>query len=168
MRSSPASRCPAPSATSRPAGPTPPARRRPTRQPGQRPAPPAARTRPDRNPAAPSAPRRSPAPLHTPVTQRDLEAEVASCVGGVGSPILSNIYLDRLDKFAGTVLIPEYTRGIIRVANPEYARLTRAISDAWRQGDRAAVRRLRAAARDPARGPGRSRLPEAEIYPVRR
>jgi retron-type reverse transcriptase len=27
--------------------------------------------------------------------------------GGVVSPILSNIYLDRLDKFAETVLIPE-------------------------------------------------------------
>ena len=27
------------------------------------------------------------------------------------SPVLSNIYLDRLDKFAETVLIPEYTRG---------------------------------------------------------
>jgi retron-type reverse transcriptase len=27
------------------------------------------------------------------------------------SPILSNIYLDRLDKFVETVLIPEYTRG---------------------------------------------------------
>src|SRR6201998_1573611 len=31
--------------------------------------------------------------------------------GGVVSPILSNIYLDRLDNFVETVLIPEYTRG---------------------------------------------------------
>ena len=31
--------------------------------------------------------------------------------GGVVSPILSNIYLDRLDTFVETVLIPEYTRG---------------------------------------------------------
>jgi group II intron reverse transcriptase/maturase len=31
--------------------------------------------------------------------------------GGVASPILSNIYLDRLDTFVETVLIPEYTRG---------------------------------------------------------
>ena len=38
--------------------------------------------------------------------------------GGVASPVLSNIYLDRLDKFAETVLIPEYTRGSRRVANP--------------------------------------------------
>src|SRR5208283_303503 len=47
------------------------------------------------------------------------------CVGGVTSPILSNIYLDRLDKFAETVLIPEYTRGIIRVANSKPARTPR-------------------------------------------
>ena len=38
--------------------------------------------------------------------------------GGVVSPILSNIYLDRLDKFAGTVLIPEYTRGIKGTRTP--------------------------------------------------
>ena len=57
--------------------------------------------------------------------------------GGVVSPVLSNIYLDRLDKFAETVLIPEYTRGVTRAANPEYARLTRAISDAGGAGDRA-------------------------------
>jgi retron-type reverse transcriptase len=38
--------------------------------------------------------------------------------GGVVSPVLSNIYLDRLDKFAETVLIPEYTRGTRRIANP--------------------------------------------------
>ena len=31
--------------------------------------------------------------------------------GRGGLPVLSNIYLDRLDKFAETVLIPEYTRG---------------------------------------------------------
>src|SRR5690242_8074685 len=82
--------------------------------------------------------------------------------GGVASPVLSNIYLDRLDKFAETVLIPEYTRGKIRVANPEYARLTRAISDAWRRGDRRAVRQLRVQRRGVPRGdpgdPGYRRL----------
>src|SRR5712691_3487242 len=82
--------------------------------------------------------------------------------GGIISPILSNIYLDRLDKFAEQTLIPEYTRGIIRVANPEYARLTRAISDAWRRDDRAAVRQLRTQRRGIPRGdpddPGYRRL----------
>jgi len=40
--------------------------------------------------------------------------------GGVVSPILSNIYLDRLDNFVETVLIPEYTRGKPRRHNTEY------------------------------------------------
>ena len=31
--------------------------------------------------------------------------------GGVCSPILSNIYLDKLDKFVETVLLPKYNRG---------------------------------------------------------
>src|SRR5215469_7271211 len=82
--------------------------------------------------------------------------------GGVASPVLSDIYLDRLDTFAETILIPEYTRGVTRAANPEYARLTRAISDAWRRGDRRAVRQLRARRRGVPRGdprdPGYRRL----------
>ncbi|MGB0091432.1 MAG: hypothetical protein WBP81_02705, partial [Solirubrobacteraceae bacterium] len=32
--------------------------------------------------------------------------------GGVLSPCLSNIYLDRLDKFVEAALLPEYTRGV--------------------------------------------------------
>lgn len=40
--------------------------------------------------------------------------------GGVTSPILSNIYLDRLDRFVETTLIPEYTRGTARKKNPGY------------------------------------------------
>jgi len=40
--------------------------------------------------------------------------------GGVASPILSNIYLHRLDRYVETVLIPEYTRGTGRVPNPDY------------------------------------------------
>jgi len=40
--------------------------------------------------------------------------------GGVASPVLSNIYLDRLDQFAGKALIPEYTRGHKRRRNPAY------------------------------------------------
>ncbi|MGI5515999.1 group II intron maturase-specific domain-containing protein [Streptomyces sp. CA-106131] len=43
---------------------------------------------------APAPPR----PLHPPVTQRDLEAEVAHCVGGVLSPLLANIALSVLDE----------------------------------------------------------------------
>ena len=48
------------------------------------------------------------------------DAQSGAPQGGVVSPILSNIYLDRLDKFVETVLIPEYTRGERRAANPDY------------------------------------------------
>src|SRR6266702_504586 len=64
--------------------------------------------------------------------------------GGVVSPVLSNIYLDRLDKFAEKVLIPEYTQGMGRAVNPAYARVISAIKRARKRGDRAAVRQLRA------------------------
>ena len=40
--------------------------------------------------------------------------------GGIVSPILSNILLDKLDKFVENVLIPHYTRGSRRKVNPEY------------------------------------------------
>jgi group II intron reverse transcriptase/maturase len=63
--------------------------------------------------------------------------------GGVVSPILSNIYLDRLDNFVTDTLIPEYTRGTRRARNPVYQRLGSAVATAWRRGDRAAVRSLR-------------------------
>jgi group II intron reverse transcriptase/maturase len=72
--------------------------------------------------------------------------------GAVASPILSNIYLDRLDKFAETVLIPEYTRGAVRVINPEYGKVTAATGKASLRGDRAAVRQLRAQRRGTPRG----------------
>src|SRR5215469_7233618 len=75
--------------------------------------------------------------------------------GGVVSPVLSNIYLDRLDKFAETVLIPEYTRGKSRKANPAWTKVAKAMAAARRRGDRAAVRALRQQRRGlPARDPG--------------
>ena len=43
--------------------------------------------------------------------------------GGVVSPILANIYLDRLDKFVETVLLPAYNRGAKRRMNMAYNRL---------------------------------------------
>lgn len=63
--------------------------------------------------------------------------------GGIASPILSNIYLDRLDKFIETQLLPEYTQGERRERNPEYEQVSAAIRGARRCGDRAAVRALR-------------------------
>jgi group II intron reverse transcriptase/maturase len=63
--------------------------------------------------------------------------------GGVVSPILSNIYLDRLDTFVETVLIPEYTRGAGRADNPAYTKVKSAAARARKRGDRAAARDLR-------------------------
>ena len=63
--------------------------------------------------------------------------------GGVLSPCLSNIYLDRLDKFVEPVLLPEYTRGVRRKPNPEHRRATNGIYRARKRGDQAAVRVLR-------------------------
>ncbi len=63
--------------------------------------------------------------------------------GGVVSPVLSNIYLDRLDQFAETVLIPEYTRGAVRRGNPEYGRVRVAAARARKRGDRPAALALR-------------------------
>ena len=62
--------------------------------------------------------------------------------GGVVSPILSNIYLDKLDKFVEQELIPQYTRGARRKGNPEYHRTAARLAHARRHGDRAAARDL--------------------------
>ncbi len=66
--------------------------------------------------------------------------------GGVLSPCLSNIYLDRLDKFVEAALLPEYTRGVHRSNNPEYKRIASAIRRARKRGDYAATRALQQAA----------------------
>ena len=44
--------------------------------------------------------------------------------GGIVSPILANVYLDRLDKYVETMLIPAHTRGTDRRPNREYTRLS--------------------------------------------
>jgi hypothetical protein len=67
--------------------------------------------------------RDTPRPLQPSITQRDIKTEVANCAGGVISPILSNIYLHKLDEFVETELIPEYTRGEARGHNREYLRV---------------------------------------------
>jgi len=45
--------------------------------------------------------------------------------GGIVSPILSNIYLDKLDKFVEHTLLPAYTSGDKRQDNTEYTQLVR-------------------------------------------
>jgi len=63
--------------------------------------------------------------------------------GGVVSPILSNIYLDRFDRFVTDELVPAFTRGAIRRRNREYANTTRMIGYWNRKGDRDKVVALR-------------------------
>src|SRR2546428_301674 len=69
--------------------------------------------------------------------------------GGVVSPILSNIYLHKLDEFVEQELIPQYTRGTGRKVNPVYKRLHRHMTSARLRGDRAAVRDLKKQLRAP-------------------
>jgi group II intron reverse transcriptase/maturase len=82
--------------------------------------------------------------------------------GGIASPVLSNIYLHKLDVFVETVLIPEYTRGRLRASNPEYRKVEHAIARARRKGDRAQVRslyrRLHSLPSQDPRDPGYRRL----------
>src|SRR5580704_4082394 len=61
--------------------------------------------------------------------------------GGVVSPILSNIYLHKLDEFVGKELIPRYTRGDRREKNPEYHRVNGRRQYARKQGNRAQARK---------------------------
>lgn len=59
------------------------------------------------------------------------------------SPILSNIYLDKLDEFVEQELIPQYTRGALRAANPAYRQTDALLRKARRRGNRAQARHLK-------------------------
>ena len=48
--------------------------------------------------------------------------------GGILSPILSNIYLDRLDRYVESTLIPRFNRGTARKPNQDYSKL---LKRAW-------------------------------------
>jgi group II intron reverse transcriptase/maturase len=82
--------------------------------------------------------------------------------GGVASPILSNIYLDRLDRFVETQLVPEYTKGKGRAENPAYKQVSDRMVRARRRYDLGRVRELRQRLRTLPRGdthdPGFRRL----------
>jgi group II intron reverse transcriptase/maturase len=82
--------------------------------------------------------------------------------GGIASPVLSNIYLHKLDEFVEQELIPQYTRGASRRYNPEYDRTWKRLKRARKSGDRKAARELEKKAlglpsHDPA-DPGYRRL----------
>ncbi|MEU0941140.1 reverse transcriptase domain-containing protein [Embleya sp. NPDC005971] len=63
--------------------------------------------------------------------------------GGVVSPILSNIYLHKMDEYVEKVLIPEYTRGRVRKPNRAFRRVWSAMGSARKRGDHTKVRELR-------------------------
>src|SRR5258707_976398 len=75
---------------------------------------------------------------------------------------MSNIYLDRLDRFVETELIPEYTRGKGRAQNPAYKQGAARIVGAGRRYDLGEVSGLRQQLRTLPRGvprdPGYRRL----------
>ena len=87
--------------------------------------------------------------------------------GGTVSPILSNIYLDRLDEFVEQELIPQYTRGTSRAANPDYRQDDTGCGGRQR-GDRAEARASPGNARAPLNRPDGPRIPAAEVHKVRR
>ena len=58
------------------------------------------------------------------------------------SPILSNIYLHKLDEYVERELIPQYTRGERRRINPEYNRVSARLNYARKTGNRARARDL--------------------------
>lgn len=62
--------------------------------------------------------------------------------GGVISPLLSNILLNKLDQFLMRVIIPQYTQGKKRKTNREYRRMESAIQAAKRKGNKEEVKEL--------------------------
>ena len=58
------------------------------------------------------------------------------------SPLLSNIYLDKLDEYVERELIPQHTRGTRRKVNPQYRELAVRRRAALQDGDREHAREL--------------------------
>jgi group II intron reverse transcriptase/maturase len=74
--------------------------------------------------------------------------------GGVVSPILSNLYLDRLDRFVETVLLPAYNDGKRRRPYPPYMALLKGARNYRLAGHLRAAKALRRQAqRLPSRDP---------------
>ena len=89
--------------------------------------------------------------------------------GGTVSPVLSNIYLDRLDQYIEKTLLPAYNRGARRPPHRPYMRLWQQACRLEQRGDHEAGRRLPQADEDHAlAGPRRSDLPQVALLQVRR
>jgi group II intron reverse transcriptase/maturase len=89
--------------------------------------------------------------------------------GGVVSPVLSNIYLHKLDELAEEKLIPQYTRGDRRKNYPRIRKDKRpAAAGAAARRPGAVPGSSKADARHPRERPDGPRLPAAALHPVRR
>jgi len=62
--------------------------------------------------------------------------------GGIVSPLLANIYLDRLDKYVENALLPEFNRKKERKRNPAYMALWRQKETVKRAGQKMEARQL--------------------------
>ena len=88
--------------------------------------------------------------------------------GGVVSPILSNVYLHKLDEFVERELIPQYTRGADRRKNPDYMTGKIRLKKARRHRQWAEARNLKKQLRAiPCGDPADPGLPPPKIYQVR-
>jgi group II intron reverse transcriptase/maturase len=63
--------------------------------------------------------------------------------GSILSPVLSNILLNKLDRFVETELIPQYNRGKKRKGNQEYNRLIDRARDLQKKGQKEAARKMK-------------------------
>lgn len=62
--------------------------------------------------------------------------------GGIISPLLSNIYLNELDKFVENELLPQYNKGVERRKNLEYSRYEHRKSTAKKRNNREVYKAL--------------------------
>ena len=91
--------------------------------------------------------------------------------GGIVSPLLANIYLDRLDKFVEETLIPEYTRGAETQEDDGDTRAIRQRDHRLKAEGRGSSEDLPALCREDAgpsdvERPVRSGLSPAAVHPV--
>lgn len=63
--------------------------------------------------------------------------------GSIVSPLLSNVLLDKLDKYVETTLIPQYTRGGKRKLSQEYVKLHRQMHKLFKKGQKEAALKIR-------------------------
>ena len=88
---------------------------------------------------------------------------------GGAQPVLANIYLDRLDQFVETTLLPEYNRGDRRRLNPAWRTLRDRAKRLEKTGCRDEAEQLRRQMQAiPSPGPDGPGLSAPPLRPLRR